>query len=346
MAVHKRGSRLPSWRTVALSTLAAIAVVQFYGSAAERPRPFMPFGQEHGIPGAMSSDNAFGSSRAVRVRFAMPGEAVEFPIQVGADPTALRYAWVPLADTTSPVSERTFAGSDVAAPTRPGFYHMLLVRGQNRSVLHAPVLAVMVPFAAKIGGIMNGYRIGTYLSERLRSHSASPRSAPPRGFIEVREPDADIPVSAHFRLRDFLTHDGQEDVWPKYVALNPHLLDKLELVIAKLAEWRAASKDTSGNPRMPLVVRSGFRTPTHNAVVRRAARDSRHQYGDAADVAMNVDGNGRVTANDALLVLKAVEQVEAEHPELVGGLGLYTSRRYRTPYVHIDVRGKRSRWRG
>ena len=31
---------------------------------------------------------------------------------------------------------------------------------------------------------------------------------------------------------------------------------------------------------------------------------------------------------------------------LVGGLGLYTSRRYRTPYVHIDTRGKRSRWTG
>jgi hypothetical protein len=30
----------------------------------------------------------------------------------------------------------------------------------------------------------------------------------------------------------------------------------------------------------------------------------------------------------------------------VGGLGLYTSRRYRTPYVHIDARGKRSRWQG
>ena len=36
----------------------------------------------------------------------------------------------------------------------------------------------------------------------------------------------------------------------------------------------------------------------------------------------------------------------AEFARLVGGLGIYTSRRYRTPYLHIDVRGKRSRWRG
>jgi hypothetical protein len=27
-------------------------------------------------------------------------------------------------------------------------------------------------------------------------------------------------------------------------------------------------------------------------------------------------------------------------------LGMYTSSRYRTPYVHIDARGKRLRWQG
>ena len=49
---------------------------------------------------------------------------------------------------------------------------------------------------------------------------------------------------------------------------------------------------------------------------------------------------------DELLVMLAVERVEERNPDLVGGLGIYTSRRYRTPYVHIDARGKRSRWRG
>jgi hypothetical protein len=41
-----------------------------------------------------------------------------------------------------------------------------------------------------------------------------------------------------------------------------------------------------------------------------------------------------------------VDLVEARHPELVGGLGIYTSRLYPTPYVHIDTRGERKRWRG
>ena len=97
---------------------------------------------------------------------------------------------------------------------------------------------------------------------------------------------------------------------------------------------------------MAFDVHSGFRTPAHNAGVWRAARDSRHQYGDAADVAIDANGDGRVTLADELLVARAVDQVEDEHPDLVGGLGLYTSGRYRTPYVHIDTRGKRSRWKG
>jgi uncharacterized protein YcbK (DUF882 family) len=93
-------------------------------------------------------------------------------------------------------------------------------------------------------------------------------------------------------------------------------------------------------------VHSGFRAPAHNAGVWGAARDSRHQYGDAADVAIDANGDGRVTETDELLVARAVDQVELEHPELVGGLGLYTSPDYQTPYVHIDARGKRMRWKG
>ena len=97
---------------------------------------------------------------------------------------------------------------------------------------------------------------------------------------------------------------------------------------------------------MAFDVHSGFRTPAHNAGVWRAAQDSRHEYGDAADLAIDANGDGRITLADQLIVARAVEQVELEHPDLVGGLGLYTSRNYRTPYVHIDTRGKRSRWKG
>jgi uncharacterized protein YcbK (DUF882 family) len=145
-------------------------------------------------------------------------------------------------------------------------------------------------------------------------------------------------VSKHLKLGDFVTHDDQDNVWPKYVALNPRLLDKLELVLA----------DVGGRAHAEMVVdvHSGFRAPSHNREVRRAAKDSRHQYGDAADVQIDANGDGKIDMADEILVMRAVERVEKSHPDLVGGLGLYTSRRYRTPYLHIDTRGQRSRWRG
>jgi uncharacterized protein YcbK (DUF882 family) len=116
------------------------------------------------------------------------------------------------------------------------------------------------------------------------------------------------------------------------------LLDKLELIFADLG--------SRVRPGLAVDMHSGFRSPSHNSRVENAARDSRHQYGDAADLAVDADGDGRITMTDELLVMLAVERVEERHPDLAGGLGLYTSRRFRTPYVHIDARGKRTRWQG
>lgn len=318
--------------SVVVFGLAAIGAMQFAKPAVAR----QPFHHAFHLraPEGAAAPNAFGTSGAVKLRFALPDEAVDFPIEVAGDPSKLAYQWVRESDGAPVESVRPLAGAPIAAPEQPGFYHLALVRDSAREVLREPTLAVMVPFQAKIGNWLNGYNIGTYLSERLGRPNGRPE-----GFLEVTPENADLPVSRHFRLSDFITHDEQGDVWPKYVALNPRLLDKLELVVAKLAAERHV-------PDLALDVHSGFRTPAHNAEVRRAARDSRHQYGDAADVVIDVDGDGKVTVTDEILVAKAVEEVEDEHPDLVGGLGLYTSRRYRTPYVHIDARGRRSRWRG
>jgi len=204
----------------------------------------------------------------------------------------------------------------------------------KREILPQPLLGVMVPFDQKVAGTLNGYRIGNYIAEQFgrQDHER------PSGFLEVRPENLDLQVTRHLTLADFVTHDDQGDVWPKYVVLNPRLLDKLELVLA----------DLGGNVRPNLVVdvHSGFRSPSHNSHVPRAASDSRHQYGDAADVAIDADGDGRITMTDELLVMLAVERVEERHPDLVGGLGMYISNRYPSPYLHIDARGKRMRWKG
>jgi hypothetical protein len=80
----------------------------------------------------------------------------------------------------------------------------------------------------------------------------------------------------------------------------------------------------------------------HNRRVVRAATDSRHQYGDAADIAVDANGDGRITSADVGLIARAVEAVERLHPELAGGLGIYTGG---SAYAHIDVRGQSVRWR-
>lgn len=326
-----------TWGTVIAATAAAIGVLQF---APARTAPTEPFAAL--VRGRLSADaslNAFGDSREVRFRFALPGSDVEFPLEVSGDPSTLVYEWVGARDSVVNDAARPLNGAAFVAPSKPGFYHLAVVRGTERHVIPEPTVAVLVPFRQKIGATLNGYRIGTYLAERLTHYDH------PAGFLEVRAADVDLKVSTHLRLGDFVTHDAQTDVWPKYIALNPRLLDKLELVFEALGASVRLSPRNDGLG-LAVDVHSGFRTPTHNRGVWGAASDSRHQYGDAADIAVDADGDGRITLRDELLVAQAVERVEQEHPDLVGGLGLYTSGLYRTPYVHIDTRGTRSRWKG
>ena len=200
----------------------------------------------------------------------------------------------------------------------------------------------MRSFGQKVRALLNGYRLGYWPQEKGRLRSEAYRN--PDGFIEVTPENEDTRVSEHFRLRDFVSH-GQNNVWPKYVVLREPLLDKLELVIEDLNDHGVNAEG--------MRIRSGFRTPARNSAVRGegSARDSRHQFGDAADVYIDHVGNGRmsdlngdrkVNFADVKLILDAVERVEARYPELVGGTGLYTGRSGQ--FAHIDVRGVRARW--
>jgi uncharacterized protein YcbK (DUF882 family) len=328
--------------TVVVTLLAAIGVIQFYRPNAALGRT--PFGHLASTLGSASGD-AFGRSGEVKLLFAMPGEHLQFPLAVGGDPSALHYEWTSLRGSETGFVTQTLEGAEVATPQLPGFYYLTLVRGEDRQIIREPAVAVMRPFEEKLGSMLNGYRIGTYLAEKLRGSRSEQH---PDGFLEVYPQHLDLAVSKHLRLRHFITHDDQQEVWPKYIALNPRLLDKLELVFAELETHQAGAtaSGTVETQELELDVHSGFRTPSHNKQVIRAAKDSRHQYGDAADIVVDANGNGHIDRNDHKLVVAAVDAVERLHPDLIGGLGIYTSRRYATPYVHIDARGTRSRWRG
>lgn len=336
--VVRRHSNVRARVATAVVTLcAAIGVLQFYRPDDALGRsPFRGLGgNSYSIGNA--SGNAFGRSGEVKLLFSMPGQRLEFPLAVGGDPAVLNYEWTSLRGTETGFVTQALEGAEVAAPVLPGFYFLTLVRGDDRQIIREPVVAVMRPFEEKLGSMLNGYRIGTYLAERLRG-----KEEHPDGFLEIFPQHLDLAVSKHLRLRHFVTHDDQAEVWPKYVALNPRLLDKLELVFAELEGLHTETEPH----QLELDVHSGFRTPGHNRRVRGAAKDSRHQYGDAADVVVDANRNGRFDRTDYRLVVAAVEAVERTHPDLAGGLGIYTSRRYAKPYVHIDARGRRSRWRG
>lgn len=344
MAVERRATRQPGrhrhagWLTAVALASAIGAVTQYRQPATTLlARPFEALAVARTLPVTPSAD-AYGRSGEVRLRVALPSQTVEYPLEVAGDPSGLEYSWVRAGSDSLAEMPRQLAGANIIAPSSPGMFHLTLLRDGERRVVNQVIVAVLVPFAQKLGTTLNGYRIGTYVAERLGS-----RREAPDGFIEIRESDLALAVTTHLRVADFVTRDGQRG-WPRYVALDPKLLDKLELVFAEVKRLQGAS---AGADRfLSLDVHSGFRTPSHNRVVKRSAKDSRHTYGDAADVAVDANFDGRFTAVDSKLVALAVELVEKDHPELSGGLGLYTSRRYRTPYVHIDARGRRARWRG
>ena len=236
-----------------------------------------------------------------------------------------------------PILTRLFGDSAIA---RPGVYAV-----QDSGLGRLMNFVTLLPFEDKVSGRVGDYRVGFWPEERGRTTSEAYEN--PDGFVVVTPENEDLQVSEHFRLRDFLTHD-QQDVWPKYLVLKEALVDKLELVIEDL--------ESRGIPVSRMRVMSGFRTPQYNAQgVRRGGRvsDSRHQYGDAADVFVDNNGDGRmddlnhdrrIDWRDAKVIVDAVERVERAHPDLSGGGGVYRATRAHGPFAHIDARGKRARW--
>jgi hypothetical protein len=247
---------------------------------------------------------------------------------------ALRFAALSAAETDNYKSLLEVFGDTII--NAPGTY-TVLARGEP---FHFFILR---PFGQKRGERLGVYRLGLWPAERWMM---AENYLNPDGFVEVHERDAGKKLSEHFRLGDFLTRDRQA-TWPKFVVLEERLIDKLELV---LGELRARGVDNSR-----VVVLSGFRAPYYNdlRIDEGAARASRHQFGDAADLIIDADGDGRMDdlnrdgrrdMRDLDPIGGAVAKVERDYPELVGGLGTYAAMGPSGPFAHIDVRGTSARW--
>jgi uncharacterized protein YcbK (DUF882 family) len=269
------------------------------------------------VVAAEPAEGADGAARAEIVPASMLGSSgmLRAAIRDGVEPGIMRAA-VTISDFLKPITDFAFITPRPASDKRKG----------------------------KIGL----YYLGNWPTERS-TKGGKVNYAPPEGFIEVTPANENTKLSEHFRLRDFLTHD-QRSVWPKYVAVNLQLIDKLELVLQDL---KAHGVDPKG-----VRVMSGFRTPQYNASggdPRGRATLSRHMYGDAADIYIDHSGtgwmsdlnhDGRVNIKDARVILAAVDRVERAHPSLVGGAGVYAGTSAHGPFIHIDTRGYPARWIG
>ena len=257
------------------------------------------------------------------------------------------------ATLTVAESETSGGGGGSAVAPKAGIWKLAVAIGNVVKPISGFSLISMRPRSDKQNGRVGLYYIGNWPGET--GPVSAPRKAPPSryqppsGFIEVTRENADTRLSEHFKLRDFLTHD-QPNVWPKYLVIEIRNVDKLELILNDLS---AQGIIVSG-----VKVMSGFRTPQYNRGGGKTggrAGLSRHMYGDAADIFIDNDGNGvmddlnrdgRVDINDARVILQAEDRVEAAHPELIGGGGIYPAASGHGPFIHIDTRGYRARWVG
>ena len=264
---------------------------------------------------------------------ALPGDALAINIDGGSDSAAyqLRYA----------AGEVRLSGSrswEWRAPDEPGVYPLRIESGSG-DFIHLNVL-VMHDREHVTGGALHGYDIGSYRTEPLRG---DPAYLPPEGFVEALAGHEDVLVSPHFTLAQFLCKQPGER---RFLAISTPLVKKLEAVLEAVNQ--------AGIPARSLYVMSGFRTPAYNASIGNKTVYSRHLWGDAADIYVDVDGNrqmddlngdGRSDVEDARALYRIVEGLERERDAVQdGGLGLYSRNAAHGPFVHIDARGQSVRW--
>lgn len=272
----------------------------------------------------------------VRSAFVLPGQTLDVAIAPATSAESLA-----VHASAGIVSQAGTSEWRWHAPAAPGSYTLQVVGSckADSAVVHA---FVMVPASEVRAGYLNGFRIGNYPRPPLRRQATY---QPPAGFIEVTPQNQDVFITPHLQLKQFLTK--QPGGYPKYVVLDPRLLQKLELIFA---EVHAAGYAQSG-----FFVMSGYRTPAYNRDLGNV-QFSRHTYGAAADIFIDehprdsrmddLNHDGRSDIRDAAVLYNLIDrhQSDSAYRPLIGGLAMYPSTSAHGPFVHVDVRGYAARW--
>jgi hypothetical protein len=277
------------------------------------------------------------SPHPVRALTVLPGETVTFEVVAADRGPRPGYVARPAAGSLVPLDAGRW---EWTAPLAPGLYPIQVAApdGGDSVTLQA---FVVVPYDRLEGDLLNGYRIGQYPRPPVGGGAGH---GPPAGFVEVTRENENVLVSPHFRLKQFLCK--QAGGYPKYVVLDERLLLALEYVLQVV--------NAAGHQATTFHVMSGYRTPAYNRSLGNV-RYSQHQWGAAADIFIDEDGNGvmddlngdgRSDLRDAEVLYRLID-VAASRPEaqgLIGGLGKYPKTAAHGPFVHVDVRDGKARW--
>jgi hypothetical protein len=235
------------------------------------------------------------------------------------------------------------------APAVPGQYDLKISRAKVAAESKSDItlhVFVMTPAADIRNGYLNGYRIGSYPPKPL---NGNPIYLPPTGFVEVTKKNRDDKVTPHFTLEQFLCKEDLSDRYPKYVLIKERLLLKLEAILEQVNNDLGIKTDT-------LHVMSAFRTPYYNKAIGDVLY-SQHQWGSAADIFIDphdrnrmedLDGNRVVDIRDSKFFYDRIDDMLALKPfqRFQGGMGYYPATNAHPPFVHVDVRGTKARWKG
>ena len=203
-------------------------------------------------------------------------------------------------------------------------------------------LVNVVPYGEMRNGRLDGYRVGEYKSVPLKG---LPQYERPKGFIRLGQANDDLLVSDHYRMKDF---QCKLDGTTKFLILRTDALVKLEMLQHELQTQHGLTFDR-------FTIMSGYRTPYYNSKIGNETDYSRHLYGDAMDIYIDQNGDGRmddvnrdgrVNTGDARFLLRVAEKIDdsAEWGWLKGGAGVYDANSAHGPYLHVDARGYVARW--
>jgi len=227
------------------------------------------------------------------------------------------------------------------APESPGLARLEFTKGQETMRLN---VFVLTPWVNGEDEAIDGFKVGAYSKNPFRGLSTY---RAPTGFIEVTDETRDLKISPHFTLGQFLCKQ-QPSHDPTFVLIRASMLVKLEALLEAVND--------AGFHVDTLTVMSGFRTPWYNASIGNRTTSSRHLFGGAADVFVDIDGDGNmddlngdgvVNKSDASVLAALAEDLarsseQSDWPS--GGIAAYAANAAHGPFVHIDARGYRARW--